>query len=262
MEDDDGELERGKREEKRRPQDGKEEVSSDIHQSESSDCSHNTNNEDIEDDEGLRPAKRRKLPLQPTHKALTPPLDHNSKVRLREPHSVTPPLATQLEVDDVRPQADHLHPPIFSDDDYHYPPPSRSPFATTESIPLAEYEEWPFQGFLKRTKIGDDITFNLEFKFPPVSQRLDIPIDPELLGMCSGTETSANVAIPHEAAAYSKIRQAPLRPQKKRVRWTPEEDATVLEMRNDGCSWEDIHAALPNRSKETIQVRYSTKLKK
>jgi hypothetical protein len=34
----------------------------------------------------------------------------------------------------------------------------------------------------------------------------------------------------------------------KWVKWTKEEDATVLQMRNDGCSWEDTHAALPRRS--------------
>ncbi len=32
-------------------------------------------------------------------------------------------------------------------------------------------------------------------------------------------------------------------------------------MYDDGCSWEDIHAALLGRTKGAIQVRYSTKLK-
>ncbi|KAH8743230.1 hypothetical protein BGZ57DRAFT_744793, partial [Hyaloscypha finlandica] len=50
-------------------------------------------------------------------------------------------------------------------------------------------------------------------------------------------------------------------PKKKRVKWTPEEDATLLQMKNDGCSWEEIHAALPHRSMWTTQVHYSTKLK-
>ena len=76
--------------------------------------------------------------------------------------------------------------------------------------------------------------------------------------MCSGTETSTRVAIPYEVAANSKIRQAPLRPQKKRVRWTPDEDATILEMKEEGCSWKDIQDALPNRTLGAIQVRYST----
>ncbi|KAF8855580.1 hypothetical protein BDZ45DRAFT_501146 [Acephala macrosclerotiorum] len=37
----------------------------------------------------------------------------------------------------------------------------------------------------------------------------------------------------------------------------------ILKMREeDGCSWEEIDAALPHQTKDAIQVRYSTKLKK
>jgi hypothetical protein len=80
VEDDDGEPERGKRGEKQQRLDGKKEVSSNIHQLEGSDYSHNTNDED---DEELQPARRRKLPSTPTYKALTPLLDYNSKACLR-----------------------------------------------------------------------------------------------------------------------------------------------------------------------------------
>jgi hypothetical protein len=221
VEDDDGEPERGKRGEKRRRQDGTEEVSSDIHQSEGSDCSHNTNDEDVEDDkddEEPRPSKRRKLPSALTHKALTPPLDYNSKARLREPHSITPPLATQLEVDDTQSQADPGNPPTPIDDEQHHiSQTSRSPSALTESIPIAEYQEWPFQGFLKRTKIGNETTYNLEFKLPCISGRLNLPINPEALHICSSREALAKAAIPHKAAAHSKMYPAALRPQIKRA---------------------------------------------
>jgi hypothetical protein len=66
----------------------------------------------------------------------------------------------------------------------------------------------------------------------------------------------------NESSLHSKIRAAGSRSRAKRVPWTPEEDATVLKMKRDGCPWEEIHAALPHRSKGTIQVRYSTKLKR
>ncbi|KAH7383490.1 hypothetical protein BKA64DRAFT_682456 [Cadophora sp. MPI-SDFR-AT-0126] len=39
---------------------------------------------------------------------------------------------------------------------------SRSP-SDTESEPVAEYQEWPFQGFLKRVTIGNQMSYNLEF---------------------------------------------------------------------------------------------------
>ncbi|KAF4636258.1 hypothetical protein G7Y89_g1832 [Cudoniella acicularis] len=42
-----------------------------------------------------------------------------------------------------------------------------------DAAPVAEYQEWPFQGFRKRTKIGDDITYNLQtFSVPPARQDL------------------------------------------------------------------------------------------
>jgi hypothetical protein len=44
-------------------------------------------------------------------------------------------------------------------------------------------------------------------------------------------------------------------------KWTPEEDEVVRRMRRKGCSWDEIQRKLPHRSKGTIQVRYSTKLK-
>jgi hypothetical protein len=48
---------------------------------------------------------------------------------------------------------------------------------------------------------------------------------------------------------------------RQRASMTPEEDAAGLKMKKDGYSWEEIHAALPHRTKGTIQVRYSAKFK-
>jgi hypothetical protein len=170
-----------------------------------------------------RPAKRRKLPPTPTDNVLTPP-------------------------DEPTPVDNHHR---------HTPGTSRSPSITVESALIAEY-----QGFLKRTRIGNKTTYNLEFQLPHIPEHLHLPILSEALGMRSNKETSAEAASPHTAGAHSKMHFAAPRPQIKRVRWAPEEDATILKMREDGCSWEEIHAALPSRTLGTIQVRFSTKLKK
>jgi hypothetical protein len=168
-------------------------------------------------------------------------------------------LATQLEVDDTQSQADLRDSPTPVDDEQHHiSQTSRRPSA---SIPIAEYQEWPFQGFFKRTKIGNETTYNLEFKLSCILGGLDLPINPEALDIYSNREAPAKAVIPHKAIVHSKMYPTGLRPQIKRVRWTTEEDAAVLQMRNDGCSWEDIHAALPHRSIGTIQVCCSTKLK-
>ena len=45
---------------------------------------------------------------------------------------------------------------------------SRSPSSTVRSAPVAEYQEWPFQGFLKRATIDNETTYNLEFMLPRI----------------------------------------------------------------------------------------------
>jgi hypothetical protein len=117
---------------------------------------------------------------------------------------------------------------------------------------------------LKRIRIGDDVTFNLEFKLLLILEQLHLPIDPKALDICSSKEPLAKILTDHDATAHSKVHQAPLQPKKGRAKWTkwtPEEDATLLQMRNDGRSWGDIATALPRWSIGTIQVHYSTKLK-
>ena len=211
--------------EERRHQDEAEETSSGNHYPKGSDRGYDTSDKD---DEDARPAKRQKLPPAPTDNALTPP------------EKPTP--------------VDNNH--------HHTPQTSRNPSITVESAPFVEYQEWPFQGFLKRTKIGSETMYNLEFKLPYISGCLNVPINPKALDTCSSMEAPARAAIPHEAATHSKMYPAALPAQTKRAPWTPEEDATLLRMRNEGCPWEDIHTALPHRSKGTIQVHYSVKLKR
>ena len=59
---------------------------------------------------------------------------------------------------------------------------------------------------------------------------------------------------------HSKARLVELRYLSKRIPWTKEEDETLVKMKEDGCSWEEISDALPSRTPGAIQVRYFTKL--
>jgi hypothetical protein len=84
-----------------------------------------------------------------------------------------------------------------------------------------EYQEWPFQGFLKRTRIGDKATtYNLEFKLKCILERCNLPIDPEALDISTNSETFVKAAISHEPIAYSKVHLVGLRPRAKRALWT------------------------------------------
>jgi hypothetical protein len=241
-----GEPESGNLGEKRGCQDTHTEISSDTH--------HSINTDDTCDtgDEDPRPAKRRKPRSAP---AVTAPL------YLRQSRPLVSHSTTSL--DDAQPQADCGSRSTLVDDEQHYTPrPSRSPSTQTESVPIAEYQEWPFRGFLKRTKIGNETTYNLEFQLPRIPEHLYLPIPSEALGFGSNTGTSAEVGTPHSAVAHSEVRPAILRPKRKRVPWKSEENETILKMKKEGCSWEEIHHALPDRTPGAIQVQYSTKLKK
>jgi len=217
---------------KRGHQDMHTEISSDTHYSVNTDDNHNPCDTS---DEDPRPAKRRK----PRSARAVIPL-----YLLRR--SPPPPSTTRAEIEDAQSQDDDGCSSTFVEAQSQT---SRSPSAAAEAVPAAEYQEWPFQGFLKRTRIGDDVTYNLEFKLPSISQHSHLTINPAAL------DTN------HDAAAHSQIHQAPLKPKKSRVSWV-EDDIKLAQMWNEGRSWEYIFAALPHRSEGSIRVRCSTKFKK
>jgi hypothetical protein len=150
---------------------------------------------------------------------------------------------------DVQSQDDHGYSLTFIDGQHCASRTSWSLSKPSEEVPIAEYQEWPFQGFLKRIKIRDDMTYNLEFKLPLISEHFYLPIN------------AAALDINHDTVLYSKIYQVPLKPKKSKVSWI-EDDVKLAQMWNEGRSWEYIFAALPNRSEGSIRVRCSTKFKK
>lgn len=192
-------------------------------------CIHNATEDN--DDEYPLPAKRRRLFAE------------------SECIHVQSPMETS---DASQSQAEHGRPPSPIGDERH----SRKSW---RRLPVAEYRKWAFTGFLKRTSIGDKITYNLEFALPPISEHLQLPIHSEVLR--DPCKTSSKDTNSSKAWAYSRLPVSSSQSM-KRVPWTEEEDRTVLEMTEHGCSWDEICAALRCRTKQMIQVRYSTKLKK
>ncbi|TGO43913.1 hypothetical protein BCON_0735g00040 [Botryotinia convoluta] len=149
------------------------------------------------------------------------------------------------------------HSPAASNSNHCHSLRSAQSPSLVKPAPTAEYQEWPFQGFLKRTRIGNNTTYNLEFRLQDVLEQLHLPILSEALGISEVPQTMPPRGIPH-----SRVQPAKLRAKGKRVRWEPEEHETIERMKEDGCSWEEIHDALPHRTQAAIQVQYSTKLKK
>ena len=181
------------------------------------------------DDEDPRPTKRRK-PLSAL--AVTTPF------HVPQSRPLVSPSTANLEIDDVQPQADHGCPsPLVDDEQHDASRTSRSPSMATAAVLVAEYKEWSFHGILRRTKIGDDTMFKLEFKLPSILEHLSLPINLEALATCSSREALSKPLVADEAATHSKIYQPSSWPPKRRALWTSEEDATLVEllMERDLC---------------------------
>ena len=115
-----------------------------------------------------------------------------------------------------------------------------------------ESEEMPIHGYFTLKTVASKVVYCLTFsqELLPRPQRQE-----------QRQDSTPDLENPQSVALDPGMCQAPLRRQTTRRRWTREEDATLRKMKKKGHSWEEIHAALPHRSKGTIQVRYSTKVK-
>ncbi len=69
---------------------------------------------------------------------------------------------------------------------------------TVESVPIAEYQEWLLQGFLKRTKIGHDTMYDLEYRL----QYISAPIGPKALVVSNNSETLVMAGITSVHSAF------------------------------------------------------------
>jgi hypothetical protein len=120
-----------------------------------------------------------------------------------------------------------------------------------------KYWEWPFQGILKKVRIGTKTTFSLEFALDDVPSTLKLWAPFEALGKILSIKSPPKVQTSQSTIVPSKHRGTSRSP-KKRNPWTEEEDSTLKKMREeDNCSWEEISAALPVHPQGSIEVRYS-----
>ncbi len=250
------------------PEGREEQTNSDLHSPEDSDPDREIDNEDIEDDEEPRPAKRRRLRSRAAYEFLAPPSSLNLEAASRQPRRITPPSATQLEVGNTQSRTDRRNPAASEDDTQSCILRTlRDPSAPAESISTAEYHEWACQSVLKRTRIGDTTTYNLEFQLLHIPEHPHLPVLSEALGMRSAKETTAAAATPRNARALSRralsrVRPVALQAKRKRAPWTAKDNAVLRRMKEEeNCSWDEIHAELSHHTPGSIQVHYCTKLK-
>ncbi|KAG0644942.1 hypothetical protein D0Z07_9333 [Hyphodiscus hymeniophilus] len=223
------------------------EISTDTHRSANMD----DNNDSCDtSDEDVRPTKRRR---------------RHSVSAVASPHRQhSPTITTSIEAGDAQPQLEHeCLSAVLDKKQHHDSRHSRSSSKVIEALPAAEYQEWPFQGFLKCTRVGKETTYNLEFRLPFTYDHPHFPTDSLEVAFCSRENARPRplYRTSHSPFVYSKTRSAKAKLPTTRNLWTKQEDRIVVQMKADGCSWEDIRDALPHRSMGSIQVRYSTKLK-
>ena len=141
------------------------------------------------------------------------------------------------------------------------PPPTRSlgvssqTAAATLSGSIQESDEIPIHGYFTLKTIGSKVVYSLTF-----SQ--------ELLPEPSGTWQRRDIA--RSVSSSSDRRDSERSPMQERAmnrpvknsRFSSEDDALLLQLKGEGLSWDEILVRFPERSKGTLQVHYSTKLKR
>jgi len=126
--------------------------------------------------------------------------------------------------------------------------------AATSSVSMQESEEIPIHGYLTLKTIESKVVYCLTF-----SQ--------ELLQEPGGT--SQRQGIPGSFSSSRDRRDSGRLPVQERdmnrpvrnSRFSSEDDNLLLQLKGKGLPWDEISDHFPGRSKGTLQVHYSTKLK-
>jgi hypothetical protein len=168
---------------------------------------HGHNDQDSDESEGPRPAKRRRLTRSSRDRASK----RICKRRLRQPQDSRSAPVQAPKCASSKSQRSPTH--SSSDEE---------PTSNTR----AEYQEWPMHGFFKRTTIGDEIRYGMEFSLEQLHE------------LCA-------LACPHASQAGSSIgsvgsSRPPAQTKKtgsgppsqiKGTRFTQEEDAKLIDMK-------------------------------
>lgn len=80
----------------------------------------------------------------------------------------------------------------------------------------------------------------------------------------AGLETSSySTAVSAQQGRRSRPSgHPPESPAKKQSKWSPEEDALIIELRGSGMKWEDISKRLPGRSAISCRLHYQNYLER
>ncbi|KAK5172568.1 uncharacterized protein LTR77_002688 [Saxophila tyrrhenica] len=90
-------------------------------------------------------------------------------------------------------------------------------------------------------------------RYHPLSMQQDPRYGPPLPAPHGPGINNKRLAPPHPAESPAK---------KKQSKWTPDEDASIIELRGNGMKWEDISKHLPGRSAISCRLRFQNYLER
>ncbi|KAK4206404.1 hypothetical protein QBC37DRAFT_300861 [Rhypophila decipiens] len=110
-----------------------------------------------------------------------------------------------------------------------------------ETVKDAKFEEWPLENAVfKRVTLDGIATFQLQFSWDPC-------LDQDRHRVRSSIAVARSQGSP--------------KPTLRRARYTPQDDAKICQLKEQGLSWLAIAKQLPGRSAPAIEARYYAKLK-
>ena len=154
------------------------------------------------------------------------------------------------------------------------------PRATTLvfAVPIlgADYQEYPLQGFLKCVRIGRETTYNLEFRLLDLPDSFRPSIGLHISNSTSSGESVGGSAHSRVCASHAKRSRPALQKQRKRPplqerivsrpgrhsTYSEDDDELLIQLKEDNkLPWDKIAEYFPERTKGSLQVHYTIKLK-
>ncbi|KFY28425.1 hypothetical protein V493_02941 [Pseudogymnoascus sp. VKM F-4281 (FW-2241)] len=145
-----------------------------------------------------------------------------------------------------------------------------------ESVLDADYQEYPLRGFLKCVRIGRETTYNLEFRLLDLPDSFRPSIGLHISNSTSSGESVGGSTHPGVCASHAKRSRPALQKQRKRPplrervvsrpdrhpTYSEDDDELLIQLKEDDkLPWDEIAKYFPKRTKGSLQVHYTTKLK-
>jgi hypothetical protein len=126
--------------------------------------------------------------------------------------------------------------------------------AATSSGSIRESEEIPILGYLTLKTIESKVVYCLTF-----SQ--DLLPEPRGTSQRQGIARSVSSSSDRRDSELLPVQERAMSRPARNSRFSSEDDILLLQLKGEGLSWDEISERFPERSKGTLQVHYSTKLK-